>query len=157
MLLGGCCEDERKAPLELKEALPPTLESLTFYDHEGLNFDKTLGRQLQGSITDINVLPRLNCVALESKLAKLVDDDLKWDHTRGEPAEPPHTKVEQACKERGVMYKTKPASKCTKGGHGGQYYRYVRVSRARAGTRRWLRNSLKLYLEKTQRLGSRLS
>jgi hypothetical protein len=96
------------------------------------------------------VLPRLNCVALESRPAKLDDDDLKWDHTRGEPAEPPHTKVEQACKEWGVMYKTKPASKCTKGGRGGQYYRYVRVTRTRAGTRRWLRKSLKLYLEKSR-------
>ncbi|KAF3398780.1 hypothetical protein DPV78_006265 [Talaromyces pinophilus] len=48
------------------------------------------------------------------------------------------------------MYKTKPASKCTKGGHGGQYYRYVRVSRARAGNRRWLRKNLKLYLENAE-------
>lgn len=87
-------------------------------------------------------------VLRESRPNELDDDDLKWDHTRGEPAEPPHSKVAQACKERGIMHETKLVSRCINGGHGCQYYRYVRVSRARAGTRRRLRKNLKLYLER---------
>lgn len=95
---------KRRAPFDLKDALPPTLKSLTFYGHEGLSRDKALGRQLQDVIMDTNVLPRLNYLTLEARPREL-------DIALGEvPAArvnyadpPPHKEVEQACKERGIV------------------------------------------------------
>ena len=114
MLLGGCCEDEIRAPFELKDTLPLTLKSLTLYGHEGLALNTTLGRQLQDTIEDEHVLPNLKYVALEVR-PKTIDD--LWRKGR-DFVEPPHDRVEQACRERGIVYETKRKSKCTKGGRG---------------------------------------
>ncbi|KAL4864642.1 hypothetical protein BDV12DRAFT_200884 [Aspergillus spectabilis] len=119
VLLGGCYEDVL-APYQLKNILPPTLKSLTFYGDEGLALNKTLARQLQDVILSSD-FPLLGYVALEMSF--------KHIHCYLDPTTPPHDAVEQACRARGIKYETKQASSCTKGGIGCRYYRDVAEKR----------------------------
>jgi hypothetical protein len=124
VLLGVCCKGERRAPFDLKGSLPSALKSLTLYGYKGLVFNKTLGRQLQDVINSMELLPRLDYIALEMR-PKDVDFMLREFGSHADPADPPHNEMEQTCRERGIIYETKPTFSCIKGGCKGQYYRSV--------------------------------
>lgn len=115
MLLGGCCGDDL-APFNLKDTLPPQLESVTLYGDEGLVSMESLGAQLLDVIASTN-FRSLGCIALEdtSKVRK------SFLHS---PA-PPHFEVYEACGKTGKRYEEIRPSSCTKGGRGRRYYRYV--------------------------------
>ena len=119
MLLGGCCGDVL-APFRLKDTLPPNIESLTLYGEEGLSTNKSLGNQVQEVLAS-PTFPRLNHVVLEkpSYFATLYPD----------PADPPHPKVSQACRESGVNFEIGSGKKLVKGGKGRRYYKSTRKMR----------------------------
>lgn len=115
VLLGGCCGDDL-APFNLKDTLPPQLESITLYGEEGLVDMEDLGAQLQDVIASTN-FRSLGCIALEDT-PKVRNRYFRYPVL-------PHWEVYQACRKSGKRYEERPHSSCTKGGLGRRYYRYV--------------------------------
>lgn len=109
VILGGFCGD-RLAPFSLGDTLPHNIESLTLYGEEGLATIKSLGAQLQHVISG-GRFPRLSYVCLEP-----IDVYQLKHYTR--PTTPTHGIAETACRERGITFKSKPASSILNG-HGG--------------------------------------
>lgn len=110
---------------------------------------RILCHQLQDVIKSADLLPRLDYIALEMRPKEI---DMILEELRGviDPPDPPHDKVEQTCRERGIIYETKPTSSCAKGGRKCRYYRHVRVSRAHNQNRRSLRERLTFILRRSQ-------
>jgi hypothetical protein len=115
VLLSRCCGDGL-APFNLKDTLPPQLESITLYGDEGLVNMESFGAQLQNMIASTN-FRSLRCIALEDT-SKVRNYYLHY------PV-PPHLEVYQACRKSSKRYKQKLPSSCTKGGIGRRYYRCV--------------------------------
>lgn len=117
VVLGGCCGDGL-APFNLKDTLPPQLESVTFYGDEGLVQMESFEAQLQDVIASTD-FRSLSCVALEDT-SNVRNYYFKFQNPRT-----PHFGIYQACKESSKRYEQKLPSSCTKGGKGRRYYQYV--------------------------------
>ena len=114
------------APFRLKDTLPVTLESLTFYGDEGLARIKDLGEQLS-EVVRCGHFPFLRSVVLE-KVPKDVLD------CYADQIELPYQEVEQACREQMVEFRVVRDSDLLKGGRHLPYFE--RSAKAR---RRWER------------------
>jgi hypothetical protein len=121
VLIGGCCGDDI-ASFRLRDTLPSSLKSFTVYGEEGLATNKTIGQQLQDLVASTE-FPRLKHIVLEEKCQHL--------YHYVDPVEPPHEKVEIACKEHGITFETKRDYSLSKGGFGGRYYSSEQKSRLR--------------------------
>lgn len=113
VLLGGCCNSPY-APFQLKDTLPLSIKSLTFYDGHGQNDNPTLIQQFQDVMAS-NSFRLLDHIALE-RSRDLGEADV----------DPPHDEVERACNRHGRKYETKDHDACTHGGSEPrrQYYDY---------------------------------
>ncbi|KAH6623894.1 hypothetical protein F5144DRAFT_584636 [Chaetomium tenue] len=142
VLLGGCCKSEL-APFQLKDTLPPNLESLTLYGYEGLYFNRTLAGQLEDIVASTD-FPSLRHVALEDTPRRR-----DWHDSTRPTAPLPHHRVKLACKQVGKTYETKYPLSCIKGGIGLPYYRHVTSKRGKMGKRmRRVRYALQNYLRR---------
>jgi hypothetical protein len=95
-LLGGCTEDDPLAPFRLKDTLPSTLKSLTFYGDQGLLRNEHLGDQIC-EILEVSSSTQLASIFLEDVSAT----NAWFTH----PKVLPYRQVRQACRKRGITYR----------------------------------------------------
>jgi hypothetical protein len=130
VLVGGCCTEEM-APFDLKDTLPPQVESITFYADAGLVKMENFDSQVQEAISS-TTFRNLGCVALEET------DDPRYDYIymygQRRPARD-YSEVKQTCSNNGKNFKEVPPEHCSKGGSGRRYYRYAIRKRRVMGER----------------------
>lgn len=107
VLLGGCCDD-LVSPFRLKDILPFSLESLTFYGDEGLVDNEDLGKQLQEVMESVD-FPYLRTLVLEevSHLVRYYTRRIQL----------PHQDLGRLCKEKAIGFRIEDDKDLQKGGH----------------------------------------
>lgn len=126
-LLGGCCGGP-KASFRLKNTLPSSLKSLTFYGDEGLVLIQGLGEQLC-EILFSGDFPHLKSVVLEN-ISKIVPMYIPSYVSL------PHQVVKEACRKIGVSFQELKGRRFLKGDKQLPYFVQARRRRLRRELRR---------------------
>ena len=113
MLLGGI-NGISKPPYRLRDALPPSLHSLTlynFYDDKGLINGKDLQVELFQIITDTTILDKLNFLIIQD-----THKDFLRNAAQGEELLDRLNALQQACSVRGIIFRIMSGRHLPQGG-----------------------------------------